>query len=476
MALAFAVSHAVGPSKCYALTVDHGFRPESSREAKDVGQLMHRLGITHEIRRLRWEEIGSGSGSSIDNSERLPPVQRLEEIARGRRYAEIADVCHTHGIRAVLTGHHAGDQAETFLLRFMRHSGIYGMSGMALQTPLVTTPRESPSSVLDPAGPIVVVRPLLELKKETLYDVCRAQDIRWHEDASNKDARFRRNQLRQLMNAKSRDPKSPFNADSLLHMCNIMQGHREHVNQAVRRHLADSAKFDASAGTVELEAAGSDKHGPPIWATNVAVRERILADVVSWVNCKGHPPELAHLQKFGSAIDGYYREPRMSAAVTVAGVTAVPPSSRHGWLFCRQALRPGEAEPCLAIAFGSAVVWDKRLCVSALWPGICLPPGSTATWCLYSLDDAMRLWHGQITEHRDKLRRLRARLAPYAVQATQPVVCTQIVDKEGGAQTFPAMALGHMLGGLPEAAQGIDISIRHVLGKPGSEAASEVVR
>ncbi|KAJ2872394.1 hypothetical protein GGH93_004072 [Coemansia aciculifera] len=465
MALAYAVSRAVGPNKCYALTVDHGFRSESSREAKDVSRLMQHLGITHEIRRLDWD----GTGSSKGNTTSLPPVQRLEEIARERRYAEIAGVCHKHGIGAVLTGHHAGDQAETFLLRLLRQSGIYGMAGMALQTPLIAAaPREWPSTTM----PAVIVRPLLQFKKEALYEICKTQGIRWHEDASNKDARFRRNQLRQLIGAKSKDPKSPFNVDSLLRMCDIMQGHREYINQEVGRHLASSAKFDTSSGTVEL-AATDGKRGLPLWATNAAVRERVLADVVSWINCKGHPPELAHLQQFSKALDSYCRQPSVAAAaVSAAGVTAISPSSRRGWLFCRQAPRPGEIAPHEELALGSSVVWDKRLIVSASWLGNQLP--GSATWCLYSLDDAMRRWHGQISEHRNQLKRARKRLEPHMVQVTQPVVCIRIADTSS-AQTYPVLALGHVLESRPEmAASGIDIAIR-ALGKVGS-AANEIVR
>ncbi|KAJ2243311.1 hypothetical protein GGI13_006647 [Coemansia sp. RSA 455] len=462
MALAYAVSRAVGSKKCYALTVDHGFRPESSREAKDVSRLMRHLGITHEIRRLDWDS----TGGSKDKIASLPPVQRLEEIARERRYAEIADVCHKHGIGAVLTGHHAGDQAETFLLRLLRQSGVYGMAGMALQTPLTAAaPMEWPNTTT----PAVIVRPLLQFKKDALYDICKTQGIRWHEDASNKDARFRRNQLRQVINARSRDPKSPFNVDSLLRMCDIMQGHREYISQEVGRHLAGSAKFDTSSGTVELVATDDGKRGLPLWAANAAVRERVLAEVVGWVNCKGHPPELAHLQQFSRALDSYYRQPSVAGAVSAAGVTVIPPSSRHGWLFCRQAPRPGEIEPHEGLTLGSSVVWDKRLIISTSWPGN--QSEDSVTWGLYSLDDAMRRWHGQISEHRNQLKRTRKRLEPHMVQVTQPVVCIRIADA-GGAQTYPVLALGHILENRP--ASGITIAIR-VLGKVGS-AASEIVR
>ncbi|KAJ2695663.1 hypothetical protein H4218_005149 [Coemansia sp. IMI 209128] len=339
---------------------------------------------------------------------------------------------------------------------------------MSLQTPLSAA---APREWLGESIPAVIVRPLLQFKKEALYEICKTQGIRWHEDASNRDARFKRNRLRQLINAKSSDPKSPFNVDSLLRVCDTMQGHREYINQEVGRHLASSAKFDASLGTVEL-AATVGKRGFPAWAVNAAVRERVLADVVSWVNCKGHPPELAHLQQLSKALDSYYDQPSVAKSVSAAGVTVIPPSSRHGWLFCRQAPRVGEIEPCKALALGASVVWDKRLVVSVSWPRSQLV--NPVTWSLYSLDDAMRLWRGPISEHRNRLKLARKRLEPHMVQVTQPVVCIRIAGA-GEAQTYPVLALGHTIESAPDmaVAAGIDIDIR-ALGKLAS--ANEIIR
>ncbi|KAJ2662540.1 hypothetical protein IWW48_001782 [Coemansia sp. RSA 1200] len=131
MALAYIISRAAGPSNCHAVTVDHGFRPESAQEAQDVGRFMSELGISHEVRKLRWNSDGVNNEDGA--SSPLPTIHKMEEVARERRYHELGAVCREQGIRAVLTGHHADDQAETFLLRFMRQSGVYGMAGMLAQ-------------------------------------------------------------------------------------------------------------------------------------------------------------------------------------------------------------------------------------------------------------------------------------------------------------------------------------------------------
>ncbi|KAJ2525708.1 hypothetical protein EV175_007724, partial [Coemansia sp. RSA 1933] len=83
MALAYIVSQAAGPANCYAVTVDHGFRPESAHEARAVGRYMRELGISHEIRKLRWRSGGICDSDNEDTAAALlPPVQKMEEVAR----------------------------------------------------------------------------------------------------------------------------------------------------------------------------------------------------------------------------------------------------------------------------------------------------------------------------------------------------------------------------------------------------------
>ncbi|KAI9501311.1 hypothetical protein BX070DRAFT_228706 [Coemansia spiralis] len=455
MALAYIVSRAIGATNCYAVTVDHGFRPESAQEAKDVGRFMKQLGITHEIKQLRWEATGT---QSLDKENiLLPPLQRLEEVARERRYYELNTVCRTHRLHAVLTGHHAGDQAETFLLRFLRQSGVYGMAGMPIQAALPFS-STSTNPIAHSWPKPVLVRPLLTFSKQLLYDLCSSKRIQWYEDSSNIDTRFKRNQLRQLINSRSDDSGGNFPIQP------GMQQHRNFINKKVTEYLATCATLNTSAGTIELIAgAEPDKQNNkelPCWASNSALRERILANVVEWIASNKHSPELFHLQQFEKTIVNYYSTQKLESAcnknnatkpVTAAGVSMYPPTTKHGWLFCRQRPRAGEIKACERALVGESAIWDQRLLIS-VWSKNnlnSLPSGTTATWSAYALvDSAAHQWMSEIDKHRRYLRKARKHLEPYTVQAAQPVVVVQLV-KDGGATTImpprPIFALGHAI-------------------------------
>src|SRR5574344_373927 len=97
-----------------ALTVDHKLRLESGEEAKYVAEIMQKYGINHYI--LEW------NGNK--------PKRGIEEKAREARYELISKWCEDNKVKVLAMGHHLQDQAETFLLRLQRGSGIYGLSGI----------------------------------------------------------------------------------------------------------------------------------------------------------------------------------------------------------------------------------------------------------------------------------------------------------------------------------------------------------
>lgn len=165
--------------KLVAVTVDHGLRKESKREAADVARLAKTLGIAH--RTLRW------TGPK--------PMTGLPRAARDARYRLLAQAAIKAGASHILTAHTLDDQAETVLIRMMRGSGIAGLAAMARMSAV-------------PGGGAVgckLVRPLLGIPKLRLIATLAAEDIGYADDPSNRDAAFTRARLRGLMPVLARE-------------------------------------------------------------------------------------------------------------------------------------------------------------------------------------------------------------------------------------------------------------------------------
>lgn len=154
--------------KVVALTVNHGLRKESLTEAEYVGSIMAQFGIEHHI--LTW--IGD------------KPQNGVEEAAREARYNLLFDYCHQHGIKYLATGHHRRDQAETFLLRLSRGSGVFGLSGI-----LPVSNRQG----------ISIIRPQLDSSPEDLKHYLKAKNIKWVEDPMNDMDDFVRVKIRKFL-------------------------------------------------------------------------------------------------------------------------------------------------------------------------------------------------------------------------------------------------------------------------------------
>lgn len=170
MALALMAAEQLAPlnKKIVALTVDHGLRPSSADEAQYVAQVMAQFGIEHHI--LPW--IGE------------KPTTGIEEAARQVRYRLIRDWCFDHDINCVMMAHHLQDQAETFLIRLQRGSGLTGLCAM----------RE-----FEDMDGFLILRPFLDKNPEELKAYLQQKGVRWVEDESNEDEQYLRNKIRKFL-------------------------------------------------------------------------------------------------------------------------------------------------------------------------------------------------------------------------------------------------------------------------------------
>lgn len=158
-----------------AFTVDHGLRKDSGREAEKVARWAHIRGIAHQT--LVW--IGH------------KPAENIQARAREARYRLLGERMQLLGLKTLLTGHTLDDQAETFLLRLARGSGLDGLSGMAPVAPF---------PLAEFAG-FKIGRPLLGFSHRQLMGTLTQFDQPWIDDPSNANDRFVRVQIRNAMTA-----------------------------------------------------------------------------------------------------------------------------------------------------------------------------------------------------------------------------------------------------------------------------------
>lgn len=168
LALALMFKEVYPNYRLVALTVDHGLRPTSSAEAQYVSQIMKQYDIEHHI--LVWEGEKPETG--------------IEEQARLARYRLLCSWCKKHNIKFLATAHHLHDQAETFLMRLQRGSGLFGLSGMGGVTQY---------------NDIFILRPLLDVHPDELKKFLRLKGIEWIEDESNQCTDFLRVKMRKSL-------------------------------------------------------------------------------------------------------------------------------------------------------------------------------------------------------------------------------------------------------------------------------------
>ncbi|KAI3524617.1 hypothetical protein L1887_03276 [Cichorium endivia] len=166
-----------------AIIVDHGLRTESKDEAEMVQRRVLDMGIRCEIAHCNW-------------TDGRPKVGHLQEAARDMRYEKLQSICIQNQIEVLLIAHHADDQAELFILRLSRNSGVLGLAGMALATQLFAT---HPSLDDGNSNSILLVRPLLDFSKQDLYKICEEGKQEWVEDPTNQKTIFTRNRIRMAL-------------------------------------------------------------------------------------------------------------------------------------------------------------------------------------------------------------------------------------------------------------------------------------
>lgn len=173
------------PAQVVAATMDHGLRAASADEAAMVAACCAQLGVPHSV---LYPDC---------------PINRrnVQAGARAARYAALGRWAAGVGAGMIATAHHADDQAETFLMRAARGSGVAGLAGIRMRQRDEVLLGGGDSSGGAMARSIDVVRPLLGWRASALRAIVIAGGICFVDDPSNADGRYDRTAFRALLAA-----------------------------------------------------------------------------------------------------------------------------------------------------------------------------------------------------------------------------------------------------------------------------------
>lgn len=237
-----------------ALTVDHQLRPESTSEAKQVHQWLHDREIPHHI--LTW------SHDAV--------VSNIQATARNARYALMESWCLANGFHHLLLAHHLEDQAETFLIRLGRGSGVDGLSAMS---PIVRTRSLS------------LLRPLLHIHKEALTATLKEYQQPFISDPSNENSAFTRVKMRALLPALN---AVGISADTLTDTARHMARARSFLEISTR-DAWQSMVTPHVEGYISLEL-------KKFQSLHSEIALRLLAETIRWMNNESYRPRFTHLE------------------------------------------------------------------------------------------------------------------------------------------------------------------------------------
>lgn len=144
--------------------VNHKVRKESEEELIFLRKYCQKNKIVFETMELNQDFKGN-----------------FHNYARNKRYLFFEQIIKKYDSKYLFTAHHADDLIETILMRIVRGSTLSGYAGFKL----ITKNRN-----------YEIVRPLIEVTKENIYDECIKNNVPYVIDASNSSEEYTRNRFR----------------------------------------------------------------------------------------------------------------------------------------------------------------------------------------------------------------------------------------------------------------------------------------
>ncbi|MEW5945804.1 MAG: tRNA lysidine(34) synthetase TilS [bacterium] len=228
--------HALGAAKRWKLTaahLNHGLRgKESDGDEEFVRRLARRLKIAFVSEKLEPGALERLSSGSLEEAARRA---RRDFLERARRRARAA---------AVALAHNRDDQVETVLFRLIRGASITGLAGMDFVSP-------------------PFIRPLLNVPREHVLAYCAARKLSFRLDSSNRDNRFLRNRIRNVLLPLLEREFNP-NVRERIFQTSLLLRHDADFLDQTARDMSGTLPLDFDGERVALHRAALEKLPLPI--------------------------------------------------------------------------------------------------------------------------------------------------------------------------------------------------------------------
>ncbi len=204
-----------------AVYINHGIRKRAAKkEEQFCRQLCDTLAIDLILIR---EDIPALAAQEMKG---------LEETARDFRYRIFAELAEKDNYNRVATGHHADDQSETILYRILRGTGRPGLLGI-------------------PAKRGNIIRPLLEVTRQEIFDYLEQKHLSYCTDESNKDISFKRNYIRHKLLKDIRREINPSVDIALRNLADLLYEEEQYLDSVVQKAVKKTVTC-SPGGKIEL--------------------------------------------------------------------------------------------------------------------------------------------------------------------------------------------------------------------------------
>ncbi|MCY4039348.1 MAG: tRNA lysidine(34) synthetase TilS [Hyphomicrobiales bacterium] len=305
------------PPEIIVFSVDHGVRATAGQEAENVVRTAKEHGCRGEVLRI----------------EEPPPRQNKQAALRERRYALLCRRCREENIDVLLLAHHLEDQAETFLLRLARGSGVDGLASMS---------RESMRHG------VRLYRPLLEFPRARLRAYLEQENVAWLEDPSNRDASYARVRWRKLLEPLAREG---LDANRLAKTARSMARARTALEETSFAHLRRYARL--------MEAGYANFSRDLLRDAPDEIVLRSLSRLLMAVGGRFYAPRLSNLEH---ALESLRESPRTNGK-TLGGCKIFSDRQGEGFFVIREPAAAASAAPVRLNGAGGGEnfgLWDGR--------------------------------------------------------------------------------------------------------------------